>query len=155
MLLRRQGDRWIALSMSARNKSKAVYWSISAQSSKMFEYFSADRKTATKSVTGWLIKPFKACCNMPFCESTEWFIHFAKLYINTRAADQKGWAYQWKCHIFLGILNDWQLKKLLCYTVGFNFIKILFCYLSTDSTAGSQNCWCVCNYVHKIQTKHS
>ena len=139
MLLRPQGDTQIALSMSARYKSKAVYWSASAQFSKIFEYLSADRKTAIRSVIGWLCSHSK---HVVICFLwIHWVVYFAKLYINTRAADQKGWVSQWSCYIFLEIPNDWQLTMLLCYTVGFNFIKILFCYWFTDSTAGSQYCW--------------
>ena len=108
--------------MSARNKRKAVYWSTSAQSSKMFDYFFAGRKTATRSVTRWLMQPFKPCCNMLFVSLLS-CLFICQAVHKYKSSKLQGWAYQWSYYIFLGTSNDWQLKMLLCYTIGFNFNK--------------------------------
>ena len=52
-----------------------------------FQIFLDKRKSpirSTRKVT-WL---FKLCCNV-FCEPTEWFVCFVKLYINLREASHQ------------------------------------------------------------------
>ena len=118
--------KWIALSMSATNKNKAVYWSASAQSSKMFEYFLVGRKIAARedlfSHTKHVIICFLWVCWLvhSFCQA----VHKYKCNIPDRVS------LLWSWHIFL----DWQLTMLLCYTVGFKscfaFIYWFHCWFS-------------------------
>ena len=84
--------------------------------SKNFEHFLVSRKSRGKSTTRRLMQPLKLCCSV-FCEPAEWFICFAKLYTDKRAASHQG---KW-------------MKLRLSMTVELPYIPEHFLWLAIDS----------------------